>query len=99
VVNLPRRARIESDIGAAEEARTIHQPHRGLASVVLPENETLVDAAMLRDWIVNVSRRPAPQRMAHLLSEMRAGSTPSAFRRTTHTICRKSRPTLRMRSG
>ena len=32
--------------------------------------ETLVDAAMFRDWIVNVSRRPAPRRMAHLLSEL-----------------------------
>lgn len=32
--------------------------------------ETLVDSAMFRDWIVNVSRRPAPARMAHLLSEL-----------------------------
>jgi CRP-like cAMP-binding protein len=32
--------------------------------------ETLVDAALFRDWIVNVSRRPAPARMAHLLSEL-----------------------------
>jgi CRP-like cAMP-binding protein len=32
--------------------------------------ETLIDAAMFRDWIVNVSRRPAAQRMAHLLSEL-----------------------------
>jgi CRP-like cAMP-binding protein len=32
--------------------------------------ETLVDAALFRDWIVNVGRRPAPQRMAHLLAEL-----------------------------
>lgn len=32
--------------------------------------ETLIDAAMFRDWIVNVGRRPAPKRMAHLLAEI-----------------------------
>jgi len=33
--------------------------------------ETLVDAAVFREWIVNVGRRPAPQRLAHLISELR----------------------------
>ena len=32
--------------------------------------ETLIDSALFRDWIVNVSRRPAPARMAHLISEL-----------------------------
>jgi CRP-like cAMP-binding protein len=32
--------------------------------------ETLVDSAMFRDWIVNVSRRSAARRMAHLLAEV-----------------------------
>jgi CRP-like cAMP-binding protein len=32
--------------------------------------ETLVDAAIFRDWIVNVGRRPARVRMAHLLAEL-----------------------------
>lgn len=32
--------------------------------------ETLVDSAMFREWIVNVGRRPAPMRMAHLLAEL-----------------------------
>jgi CRP-like cAMP-binding protein len=32
--------------------------------------ETLVDAAMFREWIVNVSRRSAAARMAHLLLEL-----------------------------
>jgi CRP-like cAMP-binding protein len=33
--------------------------------------ETLIDAAIFREWIVNVAVRPAPARMAHLLAEMR----------------------------
>jgi len=33
--------------------------------------ETLVDAAIFREWIVNVGRRAGPVRMSHLLSELR----------------------------
>ena len=33
--------------------------------------ETLVDASIFREWIVNVGRRPGTVRMAHLLSELR----------------------------
>ena len=33
--------------------------------------ETLVDAAIFREWIVNVGRRAANQRMAHFILEMR----------------------------
>jgi len=33
--------------------------------------ETLVDAAIFREWIVNVGRRAANQRLAHLVLEMR----------------------------
>jgi CRP-like cAMP-binding protein len=33
--------------------------------------ETLVDAAIFRAWIVNLGRRPANQRLAHLLLEIR----------------------------
>ncbi len=33
--------------------------------------ETLVDAAVFREWIVNVGRRSASQRMAHLVMELR----------------------------
>jgi CRP-like cAMP-binding protein len=33
--------------------------------------ETLLDAAIFREWIVNVGRRAAGQRLAHLLIEMR----------------------------
>lgn len=33
--------------------------------------ETLVDAAIFREWMVNVGRRAGVERMAHLLSELR----------------------------
>ena len=32
--------------------------------------ETLIDAAMFREWIVNVGRRSATERMAHLFVEV-----------------------------
>ena len=32
--------------------------------------DTLVDAAVFREWVVNVSRRPANARIAHLICEM-----------------------------
>jgi CRP-like cAMP-binding protein len=32
--------------------------------------ETLIDAAVFREWIVNVGRRPAVNRLAHLLAEI-----------------------------
>jgi CRP-like cAMP-binding protein len=33
--------------------------------------DTLIDAAMFREWIVNVGQRPAPSRLAHIISELR----------------------------
>lgn len=33
--------------------------------------ETLIDAAMFREWIVNVGQRQAPSRMAHLILELK----------------------------
>ena len=32
--------------------------------------ETLIDAAVFREWIVNVGRRPAASRMAHFIAEV-----------------------------
>jgi CRP-like cAMP-binding protein len=32
--------------------------------------DTLIDAAVFRQWVVNVGRRQAPTRMAHLLCEL-----------------------------
>jgi CRP-like cAMP-binding protein len=33
--------------------------------------DTLIDAAMFREWIVNVGQRPAPARLAHVIVELR----------------------------
>jgi CRP-like cAMP-binding protein len=32
--------------------------------------DTLIDAAMFREWIVNVGQRPAPSRLAHVVAEL-----------------------------
>lgn len=52
-----------------------HEVIRGLtrARPMLAEalwRETLIDAAMFREWIVNVGRRNAAQRLAHFLLEL-----------------------------
>jgi CRP-like cAMP-binding protein len=33
--------------------------------------DTLIDAALFREWIVNVGQRPAPSRLAHIIVELR----------------------------
>jgi CRP-like cAMP-binding protein len=33
--------------------------------------DTLIDAAMFREWIVNVGQRPAPARLVHVMIELR----------------------------
>lgn len=44
------------------------QRHPGLGRLLW--QDTLVDAAVFREWVVNVGRRPAYARTAHLLCEM-----------------------------
>src|SRR4051794_5720661 len=36
--DVPIRSRIEADTGPADQAGAVHQPHRGRAVMVLPEN-------------------------------------------------------------
>jgi CRP-like cAMP-binding protein len=48
--------------------RSIMQRYPGIAQALW--QETLIDASTAREWIVNVGRRPAYQRLAHLLCEM-----------------------------
>ncbi|WP_258767176.1 MULTISPECIES: Crp/Fnr family transcriptional regulator [Bradyrhizobium] len=33
--------------------------------------DSLIDAAMFREWIVNLGQRPAPSRLAHVMAELR----------------------------
>lgn len=51
---------------------TLQKLHR--RSPVVAEmfwRDTLIDAAMFREWIVNVGQRPAPARLAHVMIELR----------------------------
>jgi CRP-like cAMP-binding protein len=51
---------------------TLQQLHRRNPSVAeMFWRDTLIDAAMFRECIVNVGQRPAPSRLAHLIMELR----------------------------
>jgi CRP-like cAMP-binding protein len=49
--------------------REINRRRPNLAEIFW--RDTLIDAAMFRDWIVNVGQRPAPSRLAHIIVELR----------------------------
>lgn len=59
--------------------------------------DTLIDAAVFREWVVNVGRRDAKQRIAHLLCELALGSGPRDIRRARSTISRSPRSSWRTR--
>jgi CRP-like cAMP-binding protein len=51
---------------------TLRQLHRRRPNVAeMFWRDTLIDAAMFREWIVNVGQRPAPARLAHVIMELR----------------------------
>ena len=51
---------------------TLRQLHRRRPNVAeMFWRDTLVDAAMFREWIVNVGQRPAPARLVHVMAELR----------------------------
>ena len=68
----------DHDLVALNDATVGFIPHEALHAITSARpkvaavlwRETLIDSALFRDWIVNVSRRPAPARMAHLISEL-----------------------------
>ena len=49
--------------------RLLHRRQPNLADMFW--RDTLIDAAMFREWIVNVGQRPAPARLAHIIVELR----------------------------
>ena len=49
--------------------RDLHRDQPHLAAMFW--RDSLIDAAMFRDWIVNVGQRPAPARLAHVMVEFR----------------------------
>jgi CRP-like cAMP-binding protein len=52
-----------------ETLRRLHRRNPNVAEMFW--RDTLVDAAMFREWIVNVGQRPAPARLAHVMVELR----------------------------
>jgi len=52
-----------------ETLRLLHRRQPNLADMFW--RDTLIDAAMFREWIVNVGQRPAPARLAHVAVELR----------------------------
>jgi CRP-like cAMP-binding protein len=52
-----------------EAVRVLHRKRPVVAEMFW--RDTLIDAAMFREWIVNVGQRPAPARLAHLIVELR----------------------------
>jgi CRP-like cAMP-binding protein len=51
---------------------TLQKLHRRSPTVAeMFWRDTLIDAAMFREWIVNVGQRPAPARLAHVMIELR----------------------------
>ena len=54
----------------SHEALTkLHRRRPNIAEIFW--RDTLIDAAMFREWIVNVGQRPAPARLAHVMAELR----------------------------
>lgn len=52
-----------------EALRLLYRRQPNLADLLW--RDTLVDAAVFREWIVNVGQRPAPARLAHVMIELR----------------------------
>lgn len=53
-----------------ETLRRLHHRRPKVAEIFW--RDTLIDAAMFREWIVNVGQRSAPARLAHVMAELRA---------------------------
>ena len=53
-----------------ETLQKLHRRRPNVAEIFW--RDTLIDAAMFREWIVNVGQRPAPARLAHVMTELRA---------------------------
>jgi CRP-like cAMP-binding protein len=69
---------MDHSVGALTACKLALIPHEKLAELTETHprlgrafwKDTLVDAAIFREWIVNVGRRSAYQRIAHLICEM-----------------------------
>jgi CRP-like cAMP-binding protein len=69
---------MDHDLIALSDTRVAFIPHQELRRIARERpdiaealwRETLIDASIFREWIVNVGRRDATQRMMHLLYEV-----------------------------
>ncbi len=61
----------EATLGFISHAalRKLHRERPDVAELFW--RDTLIDAAMFREWIVNIGQRPAPSRLAHIMAELR----------------------------
>jgi len=70
--------RLDHNLGTLTPCKLAFIAHRNLHALFEQHprlsgvfwRETLIDAAIFREWVVNVGRRPALARMAHLLCEL-----------------------------
>jgi len=70
---------MDHDFGTLSACTVGFIPHEALRALTRSRplvaeamwRDTLVDAAIFREWIVNVGRRPAGARLAHFIMEMR----------------------------
>lgn len=71
--------RMDHDLTTLSDARIAFVEHRHINKLIEARptigralwRETLVDAAIFRQWIVNLGTRSAPARLAHLVAELR----------------------------
>ncbi len=69
---------MDHSLGALAPCRVAYIPHAALTDLVRTHpglctalwRDTLVDAAILREWLANIGRRNAHQRLAHLYCEI-----------------------------
>lgn len=69
---------LDHSIGAVTDCQVAMIPHSAMYELIETRprvaaalwRETLIDAAIFREWIVNASARPARPRLAHLLCEL-----------------------------
>ena len=80
---------MEHDLKALSACTVGLIPHEALRALIRARpsvaealwRETLIDAAIFREWIVNVGRRSASRRLAHFLLEMRQRLEPVGLAR------------------
>jgi CRP-like cAMP-binding protein len=71
---------MDHDLMTLTDSLVGYIPHTALQDLVRRQpnlvaalwRDSLVDAAMFREWIVNVGQRPATSRLAHIVVELRA---------------------------